>query len=239
MTNFFLSNILSVGDSMESKLYLIPEVNEYFYFKCIWAIAYSDNSKQLLFQLFNSFSIEKNMFLKRLDSFLNVNLYALTVPEKKNLNSLLDFLYDNSNASYVESIRTKLNSDSLSFVDGFISLEYEQRYMIPVGFNFTDEEHKDGNFKKLKQLFLNDLDILITHSMKCDSRTFNMKIDKYVNDDFDYIGSVNRIISDQPRILEDKFFSSRVKVICQGIDKKEKENGVQLIYSKFKKKHNL
>ena len=224
---------------MESRLYLLPEINEYFYNKCIWTIAFSDKPKQDISYLFESFSIDRTRFLKRIDSFLDVYSYALTDSEIKNISFLLNFLKNDSNKVFVDSINSKLNNKSFKFVDGFIALEFEQRYMVSVDFSFTDDEHKEYNFNKLKELFINDWDILITHSMKCDNRTFLLKIDKYVEKYFDYIGSINRIISDQPKILEDKFFSSRVKMVCERIDQKQKDEKMQKIYTMFKGKNKL
>ena len=65
--------------------------SDYFYERCIWAIAYCDNPKQNIDYLFNNLGIDKAKAYDVLNSFLAINYYALDDTARENLNYLVNY----------------------------------------------------------------------------------------------------------------------------------------------------
>ena len=101
--------------------------------------------------------------------------------------------------------------------------------------------NKERYFDRLKSMLVNDMNVLITHSSRCDSRTFNtIKINEIVDDNpLNYIGSINMIVDELPEILNNQLFVDRFHMVCGRLDEKEKTNNTQKIYEMFKGKNRL
>ena len=212
--------------------------SDYFYGKCIWAIAYSENSKQTINYLFNFFCIDASRVYSSLIDFLNENNYFLDDFARNNLVVLVQYLKNVLPSYDFKGIDSKIRDDSFTLIDGFILSQYEKRFMYDEApASLVSSDNKDKYFDILKSMIVNDMDILITHSTKCDEKTFEMnKSNKYVNDILKYIGSINMIIGEYPSILEDEVFLSRVNFVSDRMEEIKKSDNTQMIYTMFKKK---
>ena len=67
------------------------------------------------------------------------------------------------------------------------------------------------------------MDILVSHSIKFDQRTFELnKVKAYVNDKVKYIGSINSIITDKPSILANDLFLRRANCVMDNMNPNDK-----------------
>ena len=209
--------------------------SDYFYTKCIWAIAFSDKPKQQISYLFNFLGIDGNKMVTNLDVFLDWNYTVLERCDRDNLHLLVRFLRNGSfiNDKSFDLLENKIEQD-FDLTNSFIVNEYEKRYMSNIS-NDVIYNKKDEYFNKLRSLFVNDLDVLITHSRKCDNSTFDIKSDKYIKYYVEYIGSINKIIDENPSLLNDELFVSRVKFVFSKLDATV-EPAIQKTYTKVKDK---
>ena len=229
-----------MGESMENKDFI---KSDYFYNKCIWAIACDKNPKETISYLFNFFGLDvfemywalDSFFARRDDSYLDNN-------SKINLGYLIKFLKDRSNGQYkfehMEANLRELDDKT----DEFILKQYKIRFMYDnAPEQIVAPNNKEQYFTFLKSMLVNDMNVLITHSSRCDSRTFNtIKINEIVDGNtLNYIGSINMIVDELPEILNNQLFVDRFHMVCGRLDEKEKTNNTQKIYAMFKGKNRL
>ena len=126
--------------------------------------------------------------------------------------------------------------------DEFILKQYKIRFMYDnAPKQIVAPNNKEQYFTFLKSILVNDMKVLITHSSRCDSRTFNtIKINEIVDDNpLNYIGSINMIVDELPEILNNQLFVDRFHMVCGRLDEKKKTNNTQKIYEMFKGKNRL
>lgn len=212
--------------------------SDYFYDKCIWMIACCDNPKANVSYLFNVFGLNPNRMYDVLSTFLNFSIYSLDDDSRTNLHFLVRFLRNNSDdKDKFNKLEDALYDKSLDCTNGFILNQYEKRFGLSVPISLVDENNKQNSFNHLKSMIVNDVDVLISHSNRCDNVTFNSsKVSEILGDILKYIGSVNMIISEKPEILGDPRFASRVKTVCNVYDSVEKSHNdiVEKTYTMFK-----
>ena len=219
---------------------LVRNYDRYFYSKCIWAIAYCDNPAEMINNLFSKFNINYDNFCDMLDIFLGYNYDCVDPVSKNNLACLINHLYSVPNVSnrqgFYNRFKGLLNRCDTSRVRGLILSEYELRYMFQnVPSSIVAPENIDKYFSMLKCLFVNDLDIFISH-LYSDSNSFNKCIDSYIHNSLNYIGSINKIISDCPDIVKNVTFSSRVHHVCNIMENGVNDSYVKKIYNSFRSK---
>lgn len=219
--------------------------SDYFYERCIWAIACYTNSKQTIDYLFNYLGIDKVKAYDALDNFLTVNNYALDDKAREKLFLLVNYLKASLPTKDFRSIDAKLVDREFVFRDGFIRQEYEKRF--PEFINASNssqlvidgdkKNNKETNYESLKAMLYNDMDILISHSIKFDQRTFELnKVNLYVNDKVKYIGSLNSIITDKPSILGNDLFLRRANCVMDNMNPDDKGPFIQKSYVKLREK---
>lgn len=210
--------------------------SDYFYTKCIWSIAYGNNPKQTIDYLFNFFGLDSMKMYNCLDVFLGENNYFLTDEARENLKLLVKHLKGVLTDWDFQSIDSMLIGNDFNLIDGFILTQYEKRFMYDnAPASLVDSNNKARYFEYLKSMIVNDTDVLITHSSKCDKRTFEVyKAPMFSSDVLKYIGSVNMIVSERPSILYDELFMDRVKLISSIIENSEQTENTQKIYTMFK-----
>ena len=86
-------------------------------------------------------------------------------------------------------------------------------------------------------MLVNDMDIMISHSCKCDKHTFEArKTPEYLSEMLKYIGSVNELITDKPSILANDLFASRVNLVADAMEPIPKTQNTQKIYEMFRQR---
>lgn len=217
--------------------------SDYFYNKCIWGIACSNEPKENISYLFNFFGLDVFEMYWALDSFFAQNNDSyLDKDSKINLGYLIRYLKDRSNGEYEFRHMEANLRESNDKTNDFILSQCKKRFMYgdePSELVFSNKRQQ--NFDFLKSVVVNDMKVLMTHSSRCDSRTFNtIKINEFVNDStLKYIGSINMIIDEFPEILGNQLFVDRVRMVLNRLDEKAKTSNMQLFYTKFKRKHGL
>lgn len=215
--------------------------SDYFYCKCLWAIAYCKNPRETVYYLFNFFGLDKDKMYRVLNDFF-VSNYFLTDSARNNLNFLVNFLKSNCIGYDFSSIDASIKGNDFSLIDGFILTQYEKRFMYDnAPSELVNNDNKKKYFELLKSMLVNDMNVLMTHSSKCDNRTFStIKVNDFINDNtLKYIGSINMIIDEYPQVLSSEIFVNRVHMVCDGLDCKDKTDNVQKIYTMFKDKNSL
>lgn len=235
-----MRNILSVGDSVEIDK-MTRNYDKYFYSKCIWAIAYSNNVSEMINVLFSNFNIDYDVFCDMLDIFLGYNYDCIDSASKKNLNYLIEFLHGipsiSNGQGFYNKFKGLLNTCDTSRVRGLILSEYELRYMSDDISDSLSLAYDDKYFSKLKGLIVNDLNVLISH-LYCDNQSFDKFVDSYMHNSLNYIGSINKIISERPDILNNTLFLSRVHHVCDKLESCISDGYVKKIYNSFRGKIN-
>lgn len=226
---------------LESQSYI---ESNYFYRKCIFAIAYCKEPRKFIGCLFNGQSIhlDPKKMCDVLDTFL-VDNYYLDGKARSNLQLLIRFLKNSvGEERSFKSIEKGISDNSLDYLTKyFIMDQYQQRLMLDnqPKYLVSDKETQDESFELLKLKIVNDLKILVTHSEKCDAVTFNNSISSFVSDPdscYEYICSIGMIIQEYPEILKNDTFVSKMEVICSNIKSRESSDSVQKIYTKFENK---
>ena len=209
--------------------------NNYFYTKCIWSIAYGNNSRQTIDYLFNFLGLDSMRMYACLDIFMGENNYFLTDEARDNLRLLVKYLKDVVNCDF-NRIDTLLADNGFNLINGFVLTQYEKRLMYDKApAVLIDSKNKARYFEYLRLMLINDSDVLMTHSSKCDKRTFEtLKAPMFSSDILRYIGSINMITSEYPSVLYDELFMDRVKLVSNIIDDREKTQNIQKFYTKFK-----
>lgn len=218
--------------------------SDYFYSKCVWAIACSNDSSETINYLFNVFNLDSSKMFDVLKNFLETrNDWFLDGVSKRNIGHLIKFLKngcdDRDKFNKIESI---LNESDFELIDRFVLSEYEKRFMYKQAPSiFIAEKNKERYRGFLKSLIVNDMHILISHSSRCDSGTFNFnKLPEILkNEPLKYICSINAIIAENPQILSNQLFVNRIKTVCVNFDSLDKDESVQKIYTRFKQKNGL
>ena len=171
------------------------------------------------------------------------NDWFLNETAKINLGVLVKFLKNGTeDKEKFNQIESKLNESDFELIDRFILDEYEKRFMYKKApLIFIDKKNKDRYFGFLRSMIVNDMNVLISHSSRCDSGTFNFnKLPEILNGDpLKYIGSINCIISENPQILNNQLFVNRIKTVCVNLDSINKAESVQKVYTRFKEKNRL
>ena len=201
-------------------------------------IACCDNPKAKVSYLFNVFGLDPNRMYDVLSTFLNFSIYSLDDDSRTNLHFLVRFLRNNSDdKDKFNKLENALYDKNLDCTNGFILNQYEKRFGLSAPISLVDENNKQNSFNHLKSMIVNDVDVLISHSNRCDNVTFNSsKVSEILGDILKYIGSVNMIISEKPEILGDLRFANRVKTVCNVYDSMEKSHNeiVEKTYTMFK-----
>lgn len=210
--------------------------SDYFYSKCIWAVAYGDNPKKTIDYLFNFFCVDASKIYVALIAFLNMNNYLLTDEARENLCVLVRYLKAVFPKSDFSMIDSKIVDNSFTTIDGFILSQYEKRFLYQnAPLALVNSDNKKAYFEFLKSMIANDMDVLITHSPKCDRVVFETdKAVMHANQMLKYIGSANIIMTEYPTVLNNELFLSRVNYISDIMDNIEKSDGTQMIYTKFR-----
>lgn len=209
---------------------------EYFYGKCIWAIAYCDNPREKINYLFNFFGVDASKMYDALVDFLGENNYFLDDSARENLTGLVRYLKAALPGNDYSKIDAALVDNSFTLIDGFTLKQYEKRFLYdkaPIA--LVDNKFKKRYFELLRSMLVNDMDVMISHSSKCDKHTFKTrKAPEFVREMLKYIGSVNNIITEKPSILANDLFLTRVNYIADAMEPVEKTQNTQKIYEMFK-----
>ena len=217
--------------------------SDYFYERCVWALAYCNNPKQTIDYLFNYLGVDKAKSYEVLNSFLANNYYALDDSARENLYFLVNYLKSTFPKNDFDNIDSKLVDRSFVFMDGFIQQEYEKRFPEFIDSSnssylvSTQNNARKNNYESLRAMLYNDMDILVSHSIKFDQRTFELnKVKAYVNDKVKYIGSINSIITDKPSILANDLFLRRANCVMDNMNPNDKGELIQRSYVKLREK---
>lgn len=210
--------------------------SDYFYSKCIWAVAYGDNPKKTIDYLFNFFCVDASKIYVALIGFLNMNNYLLTDEARENLCVLVRYLKAVFPKSDFSMIDSKIVDNSFTTIDGFILSQYEKRFLYQnAPLALVNSDNKKAYFEFLKSMIANDMDVLITHSPKCDRVVFETdKAVMHATQMLKYIGSVNMIVTEHPTILENELFLSRVNCVSNIMSGINMSDNTQKIYTKFR-----
>jgi hypothetical protein len=211
---------------------------EFFYGKCIWAIAYCDNVREKINYLFNFFSADASMMYDALSDFLGENNYFLDGSARENLAALVRYLKSALPGNDYSKIDAALADNSFTLIDGFTLQQYEKRFLYDKApSSLVDPRYKKRYFELLRSMLVNDMDIMISHSCKCDKHTFEArKTPEYLSEMLKYIGSVNELITDKPSILANDLFASRVNLVADAMEPIPKTQNTQKIYEMFKQR---
>jgi hypothetical protein len=217
--------------------------SDYFYERCVWALAYCNNPKQTIDYLFNYLGVDKAKSYEVLNAFLVNNYYALDDSARENLYFLVNYLKSIFPKNDFDNIDSKLVDRSFVFMDGFIQQEYEKRFPEFIDSSnssylvSTQNNARKNNYESLRAMLYNDMDILVSHSIKFDQRTFELnKVKAYVNDKVKYIGSINSIITDKPSILANDLFLRRANCVMDNMNPDDKGELIQKSYVKLREK---
>lgn len=220
-------------------------LNNYFYTKCIWAIAFCNDVDSMVENIFCATKIDVDSMCNMLNIFFSYNRDFLDNDSKKNLSYFVDYLGKLCNDAGLSSrYHSSIDRCGDSFIKGFVLTDYEIRYMIDdVPSYITDDENFDRYFKMLKIMYVDDLEILISH-LYSDDNSFNESIEYYIDDCLSYVGSINKIFNDVPSIMKNDLFFSRFNCVCNSLDNAFNKNINDLsnnkslvkVYSSFKDK---
>lgn len=211
--------------------------SDYFYSKCIWAIAFDKKPKETISYLFNFFGLDVFEMYWALDGFFAQNNDSnLDKDSKVNLGYLIKFLKDKSNGEYkFEHMEANLK-ELYDKTDEFILEQYKIRFMYDnAPKEIVEPNNKDQWLAFFKSMIVNDKDVLITHSPKCDRVVFETdKAVMHATQMLKYIGSVNMIVTEHPTILENELFLSRVNCVSNIMSGINMSDNTQKIYTKFR-----
>lgn len=210
--------------------------SDYFYSKCVGAVAYSSNPKQTINYLFNFFGVDTLKIYYALIEFMNTNNYFLNDDARENLLLLVNFLKSSLPDYDFSMIDSIIVDNGFTMVDGFILSQYEKRFLYEnAPFALVTSNNKKEYYEYLKSMIVNDMDVLITHSPKCDKVTFETdKAVMHATQMLKYIGSVNMIMTEHPTILENELFLSRVNRVSDIMSGIDMSDNTQKIYTKFR-----
>ena len=123
---------------------------EYFYGKCIWAIAYCDNPREKINYLFNFFGVDASKMYDALVDFLGENNYFLDDSARENLTGLVRYLKAALPRNDYSKIDAALVDNSFTLIDGFTLKQYEKRFL----YDKAPTALVDNKFKKRYFIFL-------------------------------------------------------------------------------------
>ena len=212
----------------------------YFCHKCIWVIAYGEKYEETIKYLFDILGINELVMYYAFVDFMNINNEYLNDFSRENLLRFSNYLKRIVPGNDFSAVDRKIADGSSIWIDGFILSQYGIRFMGKISDSIIDPDKKAKSFEFLKLMLYNDMDVLITHSGKYNSKKFmNEKVNEYTEYMLRYIGSINIIIGEYPSLLKDVTFLSRLKCVVERIENSPKDKVKQNIYKSFKEKHGL
>lgn len=216
----------------------------YFYVKFVEAMIYSSEPEKIVKFIDDYLRLESLSVYEVLGRFLELNVNYLDDDMKENAYYLIN---EFSDRLILEKVGTKedivfrknkllqmVNMSDDSKINEFIQMQWEMRFLDKKRAKRA-RNNRQFVLATIKNLAINDINILITHSSMYDDEMFEICSDIYVKDKLCYMASINALVLEHPDIMNRDLFNKRVNLVSSKINNNILDRSTKKTYTKFKK----
>lgn len=216
----------------------------YFYVKSIEACVFLPDGLDIGEFLCASNHLEAYIVFQTLEIIIDENKHNMDETAKENARRVLYYFKD----KYVEipayevteklnKILVAINKCDDSNINAFIEKQMfkrcnDKKFAKQMALN------KVYSLDVAKTCIAKDFDILVTHSNMYNEEEFDKISNMFVENNSDYMGCINAIVSEYPDIMKNVLFKSRVEIVSTKIQSKnvncKMKRIYKNIYNKFK-----
>ena len=191
----------------------------YFYVKCVETMVYCENLESFIEDLEKYFNIEPAIIINVLEIFIRSNINNIDGHSKQNAYKTLNFFREKlknkeNMQEKTNNIIRLINCTNSKKLKNFVKIEYQNRFL-DNKITLEAAKYYKNALETLRALIILDFNILINHSDFYDDETFETIADYCIENEINYLGSINIMTKENPKLLEDKLFMNRVKLVIQ------------------------